>query len=79
MADFKGDRNSISVGLGFRTGGFYLDAAYVYSDQNSRWYAYSSFPSADDGYRLANNALSGPSGSIKTNHNNLVISAGFKF
>ena len=79
MAEFKGDRNSISVGLGFRTGGFYLDAAYVYSDQNSRWYAYSSFPSADDGYRLANNALSSPSGSIKTNHNNLVISAGFKF
>ncbi|MDE6534796.1 MAG: outer membrane protein transport protein [Muribaculaceae bacterium] len=80
MAEFKSDRNSVSVGLGYRTGGFYIDAAYVYSTQSSNWFAYSSFPSASYGsYELANNALTAPSATIKTNHNNLVISAGFKF
>lgn len=80
MAEFKSDRSSVSVGLGYRTGGFYIDAAYVYSSQNSNWYAFSAFPSASSGsYELANGAHTAPSGVINTHHNNLVISAGFKF
>lgn len=79
MAEFKNARNSVSVGLGYRTGGFYVDAAYVYSTQKSDWYAFSSFPTVDGGYALASDALSGPHGTIKTNHNNLVLSVGFKF
>lgn len=78
MAEFKNDRNSISLGLGFRTGGFYLDAAYVYTTQNSDWYAYSSFPAANT-YQLLSNAPATPHGLIQNRHNNLVLSAGFKF
>lgn len=79
MSEFKGDRNTFSVGLGYRTGGFYIDAAYVHSSQKSSWSAFSGFPSADGGYTLANNAEFGPRGSIVSNHNNLVLSVGFKF
>lgn len=79
MVEFKNDRNAISVGLGFRTGGFYLDAAYVYTTQNSDWMAYSSFPSSNGEYQLAAGALRAPSATIQTHHNNIVLSAGFKF
>lgn len=79
MAEFKSARNNVSVGLGYRTGGFYIDAAYVHSNQKSDWFAYSPFPSADGGYALAQSAVYGPHGTISTNHNNLVLSIGFKF
>lgn len=79
MAEFKGNRNNVSVGIGYRTGGFYLDAAYVHSTQRSDWYAFSAFPSADGNYALASGAAYGPHGTITTNHNNLVLSIGFKF
>lgn len=80
MNEFKGDRNTYSVGLGYRTGGFYIDAAFVHSTQNSSWSAFSSFPTrVEGGYDLAANALTAPRGTITTNHNNLVVSLGFKF
>ncbi len=79
MSEFKGDRNNVSVGLGYRTGGFYIDAAYVHSSQRSDWHAFSAFPSADGNYALASNAEFAPHGTITTNHNNLVLSVGFKF
>ena len=79
MAEFKGDRNNVSVGLGYRTGGFYIDAAYVHSTQKSDWFAFSSFPSANGGYDLASGAFSSPRGTITSKNNNLVLSIGFKF
>lgn len=79
MAEFKGDRNNISVGLGYRTGGFYIDAAYVHSTQKSDWFAFSSFPAVGDGYALASGAYTSPRATLTSNHNNLVLSIGFKF
>ena len=80
MSEFKGDRDSWSVGLGYRTGGFYIDAAFVHSTQNSSWAAFSSFPERTvGGYDVVSDAFVAPRATIKTNHNNLVVSLGIKF
>lgn len=80
MFTMDGNTNNISVGLGYRTGGFYIDAAYVYSRRNSNWFAYSSYPSIDGyGYQLEPNPGTAPSATLTDTHNNLVLSIGFKF
>lgn len=58
----------ITCGLGFRTGGFYIDAAYVYKNRESQFQAFSNF-----------NEYDAPSATITDNNNSLVMSVGYKF
>lgn len=37
------DANNLSIGLGFRWGGFYADAAYVYTHQKADFHPYSNY------------------------------------
>lgn len=80
--EFSGCRQNITFGLGYRTGGFYADLAYVNSSLTSEWDAFSPFPRAANGdaeYQLAPNAVYGPHARIKDTHNRLVLTLGYKF
>lgn len=81
MYEFSGDRQNVSVGLGYRFGGFYIDAAYVHSVQNNEWSAFPSFPRDLNGsaYQLATNAVAGPRAQTHDVRNHLVFTLGFKF
>lgn len=65
---FDKTRNNISVGLGYRSGAFSIDAAYVHSSRESTLKPYTNF-----GDNMS------PSYKIKDNNNNIVLSLGFKF
>lgn len=58
----------ITCGLGYRSGGFYADVAYVHKYRESHWSAFSYF---GDG--------TPPTGTITDNNNHLVMSLGYKF
>ncbi|MBR5551888.1 MAG: outer membrane protein transport protein [Muribaculaceae bacterium] len=55
----------ITGGLGFRTGGFYIDAAYVYKNRESIFTAYSN--------------LYAPVAKVEDNNSSVVMSVGYKF
>ncbi len=65
---FNKNRQNVSFGLGYRSGGWYIDAAYVYSRRESTFHAYTNF----DGYMA-------PTNKLIDNNSSLVISTGFKF
>ena len=65
---FDNTTQYITGGLGFRTGGFYIDAAYVYKNRESQFQAFSNF-----------NEYDAPSATITDNNNSLVMSVGYKF
>lgn len=65
---FDKTRNNISVGLGYHSGAFSIDAAYVHSSRESTLKPYTNF-----GDNMS------PSYKIKDNNNNIVLSLGFKF
>lgn len=80
--EFAGNRQNFSFGLGYRFGGFYVDAAYVHTTQTNEWDAFSPSPRANNGdamYALAQNAAYGPHAQVKDTHNRLVFTLGFKF
>ncbi len=58
----------ITAGLGYRTGGFYIDMAYVNKARKSVYRAFSSF-----------DAMESPTATLKDNNNQLVFSLGYKF
>lgn len=58
----------ITCGIGYRTGGFYIDGAYVHKNRESEFHAFSDI----DG-----NAA--PKATIKDNNNSIVLSIGYKF
>lgn len=60
--------NNFSLGLGYRSGGWYVDLAYQYSRQKGTFHAFTSTP--------GNFA---PSATVTDTHNNIVISTGFRF
>lgn len=62
----------ITAGLGYRSGGFYLDAAYVYKKTTSTWHGFSPFDNYGDW-------TVGPMAGVTTSHNNIVLSIGYKF
>lgn len=70
---FNKDTQYVTCGLGYRSGGFYIDAAYVYKKQNSTWHGFSSFDYQGTTW------VDGPMSSIATSNNNLVFSIGYKF
>lgn len=80
--EFDNDSQNITCGVGYHSGGFYVDAAYVHSNQKSEWSAFSSFPRADNGnaaYDLVSNPDVAPRGTITSNNNHLVLTVGMKF
>ena len=80
MYTVAGQRNNFSLGIGYRYGGFYLDAAYVHSTQTDKWSAFTRFPRAQGAdYELDSNAVGGPYASLRDTRNHLVFTLGFKF
>lgn len=77
---FDGDRQNVSCGLGYRFGGFYIDAAYIHSTQTNTWSAFTAFPrSANAEYALDGSAVSGPRAKLRDTRNHLVLTLGYKF
>lgn len=67
---FDNSINYYTAGLGYRTGGFYADLAYVNKQQSSSWHAFDSDP-------LSN--IQAPSAKVKFTSNQVVLSLGYKF
>ncbi len=67
---FDNDTNYITCGLGYRTGGFYVDLAYVYKNMSSEYHAFSPDPSS---------AILPPQSKISLSNNQLILSCGLKF
>ena len=63
----------VTLGLGYRTGGFYIDAAYVYKKTSSTWHGFSSFDDVSGNWAMA------PMAKFDTTNNNIVLSIGYKF
>ncbi len=61
----------VTCGLGYRFGGFYVDAAYVHKNRKSTYHAFSPFE--ESGWQQS------PSAGVETNHNNIVLTLGYKF
>lgn len=59
---------AVSVGLGYRTGGWYIDGAFVYKKQDSKFQAYTNFDGLEAPYAKVTDATC-----------SVVISAGYKF
>ena len=62
---FDNTTQYITGGLGFRTGGFYIDAAYVYKNRESIFTAYSD--------------IYAPVAKVEDNNSSVVMSIGYKF
>lgn len=60
--------HNISVGLGYRYKGFYIDAAYVHKARKSTFHAYTDYLD-----------VKAPTAEVSENINSAVVSIGFKF
>lgn len=78
---FDNKTQYVTCGVGYRTGGFYIDAAYVYKNRESRYHAFSRFDSGSDvfSYNLPPNEPMTPTATIKDNNSSIVLSIGYKF
>lgn len=74
------ERNTLTLGLGYRTGGFYADAAFLYSHQKSDFYPYDSQYSLDAGvaYPYSSNGLL-PATKTATDRSQFLLTLGYKF
>ena len=70
--DFRFDNtiNYYTCGLGYRTGGFYADLAYVNKQQNATWHAFDSDPDSSE---------RAPMSKLHFTSNQVVLSLGYKF
>lgn len=66
--NLNNDTNNFSLGIGYRYGGWYIDAAYQYTRQTGSFHAFTTY-----GDNIA------PSAKVTTTHNNIVISTGIRF
>ena len=66
---FDKDTYNVCLGLGYRLGPWYLDAAYQHVRQNSTFHAFTPYPGV---------AMT-PSADVTSTQNNLIISTGFRF
>ncbi|MDE6802095.1 MAG: hypothetical protein K2J06_04940 [Muribaculaceae bacterium] len=69
---FNKDTNYVTFGLGYRIGGFYIDAAYVHKATNATYHAFTPFAEG-------NQWTYEPYQDFTLNNNNIVLSMGFKF
>jgi len=60
--------NQVSLGLGYRYKGWYIDGAYVYKSRGSEYHAYTDW----DGFRA-------PVSKIDEHNSSIVLSTGFRF
>lgn len=67
------DTNNISFGIGYRTGGFYFDMAYLYSKRESTFNAYTPFVDYDNVWSHS------PSWKLTDNRSHLVATIGYRF
>jgi len=80
MYTFDGDRQNITLGLGYRFGNFSIDAAYVHTTQTSQWSAFSPFPrNYDNAYALVQDVQRGPTAQLKDTRNRFALTLGFRF
>lgn len=70
---FNKSTQYITAGLGYRTGGFSIDLAYVNKHRESTWHAFS--PIVVEGTI----DMASPQATVKSNYNQLVLSVGYKF
>ncbi len=68
---FDNTTNYITCGLGYHTGGFYIDVAYVYKHMGSEYHAYTPDPSSPQ--------YPSPSAKLSLNNSRIILSTGFKF
>jgi hypothetical protein len=66
---FDKTTQNVCLGLGYRYQQFYIDAAYVYRNRESKFSAYTNYNGGGDA----------PTAKITENNHSLVFSAGFKF
>jgi hypothetical protein len=62
------DTNAVSVGLGYRSGSFYIDGTYIHRERKSTYHAYTDY--AD---------VQAPVATLTDTNNSVVLSIGFKF
>ncbi len=70
---FNKSTQYITAGLGYRSGGFSIDLAYVNKHRESTWHAFS--PIVAEGTIIEGS----PEATVKSNYNQLVLSVGYKF
>lgn len=70
---FNQSSNYVTAGLGYRTGGFYVDLAYVNRQRTSTYHCFTPFQDYDGLWTLA------PQAKIKENANQLALTVGYKF
>lgn len=69
MYTFDNSQQYITFGLGYQTGGFSIDAAYVHKHRESSWSAFTAYE----------NGINVPAGKITDNNNHLVLSVAYRF
>ena len=67
------DTQSVSFGLGYKTGGFYFDMAYVYKHQTATFNAFTPFVDYDLAWATA------PSAKLTDNRSQIVATIGYRF
>lgn len=65
--------SNITAGIGYRTGGFYFDFAYVHTHRTSEYHCFTPFTEYDGYWEPA------PTAKLTDNNNRLVFSIGYKF
>ena len=62
--------NYITAGLGYKTGGFYVDLAYVHKNMGSEYHAFTPDPQS---------SIVSPQAKLSFTNNQLILSCGYKF
>lgn len=70
---FNKTTNSVTAGVGYRSGGFYVDLVYVYSHRESTYNCFTSFTDFDGYWSLA------PKATIDQNISQVALTLGYKF
>ena len=65
---FNDNTTNFAVGLGYRISGWYIDLTYQHTNQKSTYRAYTPYDGFDS-----------PSAELNTNHNNVILTTGFRF
>lgn len=67
---FDNTTNYVTCGIGYKTGGFYADLAYVYKRMSSEYHAFTPDPGS---------GIASPSAKLNLTNNQVVLSMGYKF
>lgn len=68
---FDNTTNYATCGIGYRTGGFYMDLAYVYKHMDSEYHAFTPDPMTPD--------IPSPAAKLSFNNSQIILSCGYKF